>query len=214
MASPTRWTWVWVNSGSWWWEAWRAVIHGVARSQTWLSDWTELNSGILKCKLLAVEVINTVVEMYHLWKHREMLSLSTQKVRWGLSPLIASMLLSRFSRVWLSVTPKTAAHQALPSPGFSRQEHWSGLPFPSPMHEREKWEWSCSVVSDSSRPHGPQPSRLLHPWDFPGKCTGVGCHCPLWNTVYYRKNRTTKIFSLKMLKMCMLAIFHLIQTSD
>jgi len=28
-----------------------------------------------------------------------------------------------------------AAHQAPPSLGFSRQEHWSGLPFPSPMHE-------------------------------------------------------------------------------
>ena len=28
-----------------------------------------------------------------------------------------------------------------PSMGFSRQEHWSGLPFPSPMHEREKWKW-------------------------------------------------------------------------
>ena len=46
-----------------------------------------------------------------------------------------------------------AAHQALPSLGFSRQEHWSGLPFPSPMHESEKWKWSLSVVSDSSRPH-------------------------------------------------------------
>ena len=37
-------------------------------------------------------------------------------------------------------------------PGFSRQEHWSGLPFPPPMHESEKWKWSCSVVSDSSDP--------------------------------------------------------------
>ena len=46
------------------------------------------------------------------------------------------------SCVWLFATPWTAAHQA-PSPmGFSRQEHWSGLPFPSPMHEREKWKWS------------------------------------------------------------------------
>ena len=36
-----------------------------------------------------------------------------------------------------------AAHQAPPSLGFSRQEHWSGLPFPSPMHESEKWKWSC-----------------------------------------------------------------------
>ena len=45
------------------------------------------------------------------------------------------LLLSRFSRVGLCATPETAAHQAPPSLGFSRQEHWSGLPFPSPMHE-------------------------------------------------------------------------------
>ena len=66
-----------------------------------------------------------------------------------------------------------------PSLGFSRREHWSGLPFPSPMHESEKWKWRCSVVSDSSRPHGLQPTRPLCPWDFPGKGTGVGCHCLL-----------------------------------
>ena len=42
------------------------------------------------------------------------------------------LLLSHFSHVWLRVTPQTAAHQAPPSLGFSRQEHWSGLPFPSP----------------------------------------------------------------------------------
>ena len=42
------------------------------------------------------------------------------------------LLLSRFSRVRLCATPETAAHQAPPSLGFSRQEHWSGLPFPSP----------------------------------------------------------------------------------
>ena len=48
------------------------------------------------------------------------------------------LLLSRFSHVRLCVTPETAAHQATLSLGFSRQEHWSGLPFPSPMHEREK----------------------------------------------------------------------------
>ena len=35
-------------------------------------------------------------------------------------------------RVWLLVTPWTAAHQAPPSMGFSRQEYWSGLPLPSP----------------------------------------------------------------------------------
>ena len=86
------------------------------------------------------------------------------------------LLLSRFSRVWLCATPWTAAHQAPLSLGFSRQEHWSGLSFPSPMHESEKWKWSRSVVSDPQRPHGLQPTRLPHPWDSPGKSTGVGCH--------------------------------------
>ena len=63
-----------------------------------------------------------------------------------------------------------------PSLRFSQQEHWSGLPFPSPMQESEKWKWRHSIVSDSSWPHGLQPTRLLRPWDFPGKNTGVGCH--------------------------------------
>ena len=80
--------------------------------------------------------------------------------------ILLLLLLSHFSRV----------HQAPPSLGFSRQEHWSGLPFLSPMHESEKWKWSRSVMSNSSWPHGLQPTRLLRPWDFPGKRTGVGCH--------------------------------------
>ena len=45
--------------------------------------------------------------------------------------------LSRCSHVRLHATPETAARQAPPSLGFSRQEHWSGLPFLSPMHESE-----------------------------------------------------------------------------
>ena len=48
------------------------------------------------------------------------------------------LLLSQFSRVQLCAIPEMAAHQAPPSLGFSRQEHWSGLPFPSPMQESEK----------------------------------------------------------------------------
>ena len=68
--------------------------------------------------------------------------------------LLLLLLLSRFSRVWLCATPKTAVHQAPLSLGFSRLECWSGLPFPSPMRESEKWKWSHSVVSDSLWPHG------------------------------------------------------------
>ena len=85
-----------------------------------------------------------------------------QKIRPTYSHLL---LLSHFSHVRLC---------AMPSLGFSRQEHWSGLPFPSPMHRSEKWKWSRSVMCDSSWPHGLQPTRLLRPWDFPGKSTGVG----------------------------------------
>ena len=75
------------------------------------------------------------------------------------------------------------ARQAPPSLGFSRQEHWGGLPFPSPMHKSEKWKWSYSVPSDSQRTHWLQPIRLLHPWDFPGKSTGVGHQCLLCQMV-------------------------------
>ena len=52
------------------------------------------------------------------------------------------------------------------------------------------WKWKVkvksfshvwpSVTSDPQRPHGLQPTRLLRPWDFPGRSTGVGCHCLLW----------------------------------
>ena len=57
------------------------------------------------------------------------------------------LLLSRFSCVRLCATPRTAAHQDPPSLEFSRQEHWSGLPFPSPVHESEVTQ-SCLTLSD------------------------------------------------------------------
>ena len=53
------------------------------------------------------------------------------------------------SRVRLLATLWTAAYQAPPPMGFSRQEHWSGVPLPSPMQESEKGKWSRSAVSDS-----------------------------------------------------------------
>ena len=57
------------------------------------------------------------------------------------------------------------------------------------MHESEKWKWSRSVVSDSVRPHGLQPTRLLCPWYFPGKSTGVGCHRLLCFFLYLWSNK-------------------------
>ena len=85
------------------------------------------------------------------------------------------ILLSRFSHVRLC-DPTDGSPPGSPSLGFSRQEHWSGLPFPSPMQESEKWKWSHSVVSDSSGPHGLQPLGSSILGIFPGKSTGVGCH--------------------------------------
>ena len=58
-------------------------------------------------------------------------------------------LLSRFSRVQLCATPQTAAHQAPLSLGFSRQGHWSGLPFPSPKAHFCKCQLAC-LLSDCS----------------------------------------------------------------
>ena len=114
------------------------------------------------------------------------------------------LLLSRFSRVRLCATPETAAYQAPPSLGFSRQEYWSGLPFPSPMHESEKWKGSRSVVSDSERPHRLQPTRLLRPWDFPGKSTGVGCHCLLRLSIREIQIKTTMRYFLIPVRMAIL----------
>ena len=48
---------------------------------------------------------------------------------WGVS---GGVKVKSLSRVRLFVTPWTVAYQASPSMGFSRQEYWSGLPFPSP----------------------------------------------------------------------------------
>ena len=121
-----------------------------------------------------------------MWKHGILVSHSRDAYeRKDFSePRLLLRLLSRFSRVWLCATPQTAAHQAPLSLGFSRQEHWSGLPFPSPMQESKKRKWSHWGVSNSPRPHGLQPTRLLRPWDLPDKSTGVGCHCLLWDYIF------------------------------
>ena len=96
---------------------------------------------------------NTRVDCHFL--HQSYVSCVSCTGRWILYhhttiPLLL-LLLSHVSHVQLCVTPLTAAHQAPPSLGFSRQEHWSGLPFPPPMHENEKWKWSrqsCPTLSD------------------------------------------------------------------
>ena len=70
-----------------------------------------------------------------------------RKTPWRSKGGVMLLLLSCFSRVWLYATAKTAAHQSPPSLGFSRQEHWSGLPFLSPMHEVKLLSRVCLFVT-------------------------------------------------------------------
>ena len=60
MASVTQWTWVWVSSGSWVMdrEAWHAAVHGVTKSQTRLSDWTDNSSVIGLCEFTWFSILN------------------------------------------------------------------------------------------------------------------------------------------------------------
>ena len=68
---------------------------------------------------------------------KQKINMETQTLNDTMDKLLL-LLLSLFSRVHLCATPEMAAHQAPPSLGFSRQECWSRLPFPSPIHESEK----------------------------------------------------------------------------
>ena len=87
--------------------------------------------------------------------------------------LLLLLLLSRFSRVRLCATAQTAAHQAPLSLGFSRQETGVGCHFLLQcMKVKSESEATQSCLT--SQPHGLQPTRLLRPWYYPGKSTGVG----------------------------------------
>ena len=68
---------------------------------------------------------------------------------WGFSKHSLLLLLSYFSRFRLCATPWTAAHQAPPPVGFSRQESWSGLPLPSPLQIESTLKWSFTKGSSN-----------------------------------------------------------------
>ena len=82
--------------------------------------------------------------------HGNLFLLENSMDRGAWQPIVL-LLLSRFSRVRLCATPETAAHQAPLSLGFSRQEHQSALPFPSPVHEMKSESevaQSCPTLSN------------------------------------------------------------------
>ena len=78
-----------------------------------------------------------------------------------------------------SVWPHRWQPTRLPIPGILQAGTLErvAISFPS------AWKWKVKAKSlsrvHSYWPHGLYPTRLLHPWDFPDKSTGVGCHCLL-----------------------------------
>ena len=60
------------------------------------------------------------------------LTMALLRVKEATVNYIVKVKVKSLSHVWFFATPWTVAHQAPPSRGFSRQEYWSGLPFPSP----------------------------------------------------------------------------------
>ena len=94
-------------------EAWWATVHGVTKSRMRL----HFHLLTLAKGALSIPLLMSMSEAFPI----PFLTLITMK----------SSELKSLSRVRLFVTPWTVAYQAPPSMGFSRQEYWSGLPFPS-----------------------------------------------------------------------------------
>ena len=76
--------------------------------------------------------------------------------------LLLLLLLSHFSHVRLCATPQTAAHQAPPSLGFSKQEDWSGLPFPSPIKVKSESEVAQSCLTPGDPMDCSLPGSSIH----------------------------------------------------
>ena len=91
--------------------AWKAAVHGVAKSWTQLSDFTFMH---WRRKWLP-----------HPWDS------PGKNTGVGCHFLLQCMKVKSLSCVQIFATPWTAAYQAPPSMGFSRQEYWSGVPLPS-----------------------------------------------------------------------------------
>ena len=125
-----------------------------------MSKQWEIKRGVFKCsentagrqclKLINQELVG--YKYVHKYSSKLFFKKEIKSCVYLLLLLLLLLLLSRFSRVRLCATPQTAAHQAPPSLGFSRQEHWSGLPFPSKksiiqLCLKSHFSWSPSLLT-------------------------------------------------------------------
>ena len=115
-------------------EAWRAAVHGVAKSRTWLSDWTELNlpwfvnlTFQVPTQYCSLQHWTSITSHIHNWELFS-LWLCLFILSGVISPLFSSSILGTFrSSSVLSFCLFTLFMR------LSRQEYWSGLAFPSPV---------------------------------------------------------------------------------
>ena len=151
MASPTQWTWVWVNSGSWWWTGrpgmlrfmgLRKVRHDWATKLNWtefrykevqgLGSWNQFPKRSNYPKPASPVSLEHEVPRSPPWApFRACWYTTAQQHRIQSERDCRKRQCQSLSLVWLFATPWTVACQAPLSKGFSRQ-YWSGLPYSSP----------------------------------------------------------------------------------
>ena len=133
-----------------------------------VSYFSVVSSHILKPEWILVLTSYRAVSLTLCWSHQHFNAAAAKSLQ--SSPTLCD--------------PTDGSPPGFPSLGFSRQEHWSGLPFPSPMHESEKWKGSLSRV-DSSDPmdcslpgssvHGILQAKVL---EWGAIAFSVGSHSP------------------------------------
>ena len=138
MASRTQWTWVWVNSGSYWWTGRPGVLRFMGLQRVG-HDWaTELKWKLKKLKLQKRMLCpNYQLKRNGVTINLDILSYCNRQPQCpSVSPTpsihMYACVLSRFCCVQLFWTLWTVAHQVPLSMEFSRQEYWSGLPCSPP----------------------------------------------------------------------------------
>ena len=156
ITSPTQWTWVWVSSRSWWWTGKPGMLRSMGLQKVGHNWATELNWLNCLLSLIFYFLFFVCVVYWDIAAAAQSLQpcptlcnpidgsppgfpvsgiLQARTLEWVAISFSNAwkweVKVKSFSHVQLLATPWTAAHQAPPSMGFSRQEYWSGVPMPS-----------------------------------------------------------------------------------
>ena len=133
-------------------EAWHAAVHGVTKSWTWLSNWTELNwtslwgssvHGILQARILEWVAISFSRGIFLTHVLNPPFYSPSLAAGFLLTSATSLVVVQSLSHVQPFETPWTIACQAPLSMELSKLEYWSGLPFPSPGESSQPKDRIC-----------------------------------------------------------------------